>query len=293
MADTPVISIGMPVFNAAKSLRSAVVSILLQDFQDWELLLIDDGSTDDTLAVARSFDDVRIRVLSDGVNRGLAVRLNEAVNESRGECFARMDGDDIAFPTRLAQQLTYLRAHPEVDLVGGWALVFDSASELRGRRMPPEAHEVICASPWTGFALMHPTFMARTEWFRAFPYDESLSKAQDQVLLAGTCLLARFANVQDFVLAYREDMPGAGKLWASRRCMMRGMFRAYTAIGRKGWAWRVVASQGLRMLADIPAMLPLVRRRLLSRRSGAVGAGDVERWQDLLLRIATRSSSHG
>jgi len=293
MADSPVISIGMPVFNAARSLRSALISILLQDFEAWELLLIDDGSTDDTLAIARSFDDVRIRVLSDGVNRGLAARLNEAVRESRGEYFVRMDGDDIAFPCRLTRQLAYLRSHPEVDLVGGWAVVFDSSSELRGRRTPAESHEAICATPWTGFPLMHPTFMARTGWFRAFPYDESLSKAQDQVLLAGACLSSRFANVQDFVLAYREDAPGTGKLWASRRCMMRGMFRAYTDMGRKDWAWRAVAAQGLRMLADIPAMLPPVRRRLLRRRSLTAEEDDVARWQDLLLRIATWGASRG
>ena len=285
MARQPVISIGMPVFNASRTLADSVASILQQDYTDWELLILDDGSTDGTAELARSFADPRIRVLADGRNRGLAARLNEAVGLSRGEYFARMDGDDIAYPQRLARQLEYLRQHPEVDLVGGWALIFDSEFSVRGRRMTPESHAAICAAPWSGFPLLHPTFMAKKAWFVRFPYDESLGKAQDQVLLAHACNAGRFANVQEIVLAYREDLPTLGKLWASRRCMLRGMFRAYMAQGRSAWAWRVVLAQGIRMLADLLASLPALRARQLGRRSVPMAAGDEQGWQALLSRL--------
>jgi len=285
MAKVPVISIGMPVFNAAGSLDSAVRSILQQDFPDWELLLIDDGSSDDTLRLARCFADERIRVLADGENRGLAARLNQAVQQSRGEYFARMDGDDLAFPQRLSVQLDYLRKHPDVDLVGGWALVFDSAFTLRGKRATPEYHAAICAAPWAGFPLLHPSFMGRRSWFQQHPYDESLPKAQDQVLLANTCLSSRFANVQQLVLAYREDAPGLGKLWSSRRCMLRGLMCAYLRQGRSGWALRTMLAQSVRMLADLVATLLPLRATQLKMRSAPASGEDADSWKSLLTSI--------
>lgn len=294
MAESPVISIGMPVFNAAGSLRAAVNSILQQDFIDWELLLIDDGSSDDTLQLARSFADARIRVISDGCNRGLAARLNEAVRQSRGEFFARMDGDDIAFPERLSVQMDYLRRHPDVDLAGGWALIFDSAFVLRGRRETPEQHEAICAVPWSGFPVLHPAYMGRTSWFRRFTYDETLPRAQDQVLLAGACTVSRFANVQALILAYREDVPGFAKLWAGRRCMLRGLLAAYLGQQRYVWALRALLAQGMRMAADIAgAVLPPLRQAQLQRRSCVADESDHARWQQLLERIASVQDPHG
>jgi len=293
MADSPVISIGMPVFNAAGSLSSAVTSILQQDFTDWELLLIDDGSSDDTLRLARSFADERIRVLADGENRGLAARLNEAVQQSRGDYFARMDGDDLAFPRRLSVQLDYLQKHPDVDLVGGWAVVFDSAFSLRGKRATPESHAAICAAPWAGFPLLHPSFMGRKKWFQQHTYDESLPKAQDQVLLANTCLSSRFANVQHLVLAYREDAPGLGKLWSSRRCMLRGLMRAYLRQGRSGWALRTMLAQSVRMLADLAATLLPLRATQLKMRSAPASAEDADSWKSLLASIDGGADTRG
>jgi len=293
MADSPVISIGMPVFNAAGSLRAAVTSILQQDFTDWELLLIDDGSSDDTLQLARSFADERIRVIADGENRGLAARLNQAVQQSRGEYFARMDGDDLAFPQRFSAQLDYLRKHPDVDLAGGWALVFDSSFTLRGKRATPESHAAICSAPWSGFPLLHPSFMARRSWFEQHPYDESLPKAQDQVLLADACLNSRFANVQQLVLAYREDAPGLGKLWSSRRCMLRGLLRAYFRQGRITWALRALAAQCMRMLADLLATVLPLRSVQLNLRSSGASASDAAQWQALLVAVEEKDAPHG
>jgi len=293
MNERPVISVGMPVFNCRQTLRDAVVSIMRQSFGDWELLILDDGSTDGTAELARSFGDPRILVFSDGSNRGLAARLNEAVRLSRGEYFARMDGDDIAYPQRLTRQIDYLRAYPEIDLVGGWALVFDSTFDVRGKRMTPESHAAICAAPWAGFPLIHPTFMARKTWFERFPYDANLNKAQDQALLAGSCLSSRFANVQEIVLAYREDLPGLRKLWASRCCMMFGMFRAFRGEGRTCWAWRSVLAQTMRMLLDLVASVGPLRSYQVGRRSVALSADDSRRWHELIRQIHVKHPPHG
>jgi len=201
-----------------------------------------------------------------------------------------MDGDDIAYPQRLTLQLAYLQQYPEVDLVGAWALVFDSNFSVRGRRMTPESHADICAAPWAGFPLLHPTYMGRKAWYESFPYDEGLSKAQDQVLLAGSCISSRFANVQEVLLAYREDIPTLSKLWASRGCMLRGMFKVYIRQGRTGLACRVVLAQGLRMLADLVATVLPLRTFQLSRRSGPLGVNDVRRWEELLKNIHAKDT---
>src|SRR5690606_319822 len=108
----------MPVFNGGPLLRVALASIVAQTFEDWELMLIDDGSTDGAVAALPQPLDARIRVLSDGTNQGLAARLNQAIAMARGPYFARMDQDDVAHPERLERQLRYMQDNPATDLLG-------------------------------------------------------------------------------------------------------------------------------------------------------------------------------
>jgi glycosyltransferase involved in cell wall biosynthesis len=91
----PLVSIGMPVFNCERTLSTAIQSILNQTYANWELIIIDDGSKDKTLEIAKSFRDPRIEVINDGQNQRLPIRLNQAIALSRGKYFARMDGDDV------------------------------------------------------------------------------------------------------------------------------------------------------------------------------------------------------
>src|ERR1039458_2052600 len=96
----PLVSIGMPAFNCEKTLAVAIHSILNQTYSNWELLLMEDGSSDRTPEVAQSFSDPRISVFADQSHKGLVPRLNQAVAMSRGKYFARMDADDVAYPER-------------------------------------------------------------------------------------------------------------------------------------------------------------------------------------------------
>ena len=122
--DCPLVSIGLPTFNCEKTLAIAIRSILNQTYGNWELLLMEDGSSDRTLEVARSFSDPRISVFTDHSHKGRVPRLNQAVAMSRGEYFARMDADDVAYPERLERQAEYLAWHPDIDLLGCGILVF-------------------------------------------------------------------------------------------------------------------------------------------------------------------------
>jgi glycosyltransferase involved in cell wall biosynthesis len=145
----------MSVRNNEKTLSSALRSIVNQTWTSWELILVDDGSSDQTVPLARRFAaaDGRIRLLADGAQKGLPDRLNQSIDASRGRYYARMDGDDVAYPERLRRQVEYLEAHSTVDLVGAWAIVFGADGRAFGKRTGAEHHEAICARPHAGFLL--------------------------------------------------------------------------------------------------------------------------------------------
>ncbi|MBI3761278.1 MAG: glycosyltransferase family 2 protein, partial [Chloroflexi bacterium] len=198
----PPVTIGMPIRNCAGTVARAIRSILRQTHANWELLIYDDGSTDGTLDVARSFDDPRIRVLSDGTSKRIAVRLNEMIALGGGDYFARLDGDDVAYPERLARQVAYLRDHPGVDLVGCSAICFWGDGEAYGALRHPESHAGICADLAGGFASIHPAWLGRMAWFRRNQYDTRLPVAQDYELLLRSHRTSCFANVPEILLGY-------------------------------------------------------------------------------------------
>ena len=220
----PTVSIGMPVFNGAATIAQAICSILNQTFDDWELLIIDDGSQDKTFEIAASFSDPRIIVIQ-GENKGLPVRLNECVNRARGRFFARMDQDDVAYPGRLKRQADFLESHAEVDLVAGWMVVFRDDGRAFGARRSPLTHEQICAHPWRGVHMAHPTWMGKAEWFRRNPYCADLPLVQDQELLIRTYRNSRFAAVPEIVLGYRENSLSVRKLLRTRGDACKMMIR--------------------------------------------------------------------
>ena len=113
------ISIGIPFYNAEAYLEDAIKSVLAQTFQEWELILVDDGSSDGSLDIAKKYEqlDSRIRVISDGLNKKLPTRLNEIIKEAKFNLIARMDADDLMDIERLEKQYAFLSANPEYDLL--------------------------------------------------------------------------------------------------------------------------------------------------------------------------------
>lgn len=173
--DSPLVSIAVPAYNAGKTIGTMIESVLAQTYTNWELLIVDDGSSDDTAEVVRSFLDSRIRLICDGKNRKIALRLNQLISESKGEFFTRMDADDRMFPDRIERQLEYLIAHQEVDVVGGGAIVVDEGGNvLGGRNIVSEATAVS--------SFIHPTVTGRIAWFRKWRYDERFNGCEDSEL---------------------------------------------------------------------------------------------------------------
>jgi glycosyltransferase involved in cell wall biosynthesis len=201
---SPLVSIAMPIFNCEKTVEAAICSIQAQTFADWELIVIDDGSTDDSFPVARRCNDPRIRLIKGERNLGLPARLNEAVALSRGQYLARMDGDDICYPNRLERQLAYLQQHPEVDLLGGAISLFDGQGRLIGVRAARLTHDDICGTWRRHHTLAHVTWMGQMEWFRKNPYCPEALTTQDRELLMRTGRQSRFAALPDILVGVRE-----------------------------------------------------------------------------------------
>lgn len=204
MAGDALITIAMPVYNADRYLRPAVLSILRQTMPRWRLIIIDDGSSDGAVDSIRDLCDPRIEILRDGSNKGLAARLNEAIDLARSPYFGRMDQDDISYPERLARQLEMLERNPELDLVTVRCLAIDGDDELVGVAPCALTHEAICARPWLGFYLVHPTWLGRTEWFRKHRYaSPGPYFCEDQELLLRSFRTSRFATSAETLFAYR------------------------------------------------------------------------------------------
>lgn len=203
-ADKPLLTIGLPVFNAAKFLPDTLRSIFAQTIGAWELLVVDDGSSDNGIEIIRSVEDPRIRILeSDGKRRGLAVRLNQIARAARGQYLARMDADDLIHPDRMALQLDYLRSNASVDVVGCGLLMIDEHMNPVVEVINPTAHDAIVADPVYGVHLAHATMMARTDWFLRHPYDERNFRCEDWLLLYDARTDSRFANLIGPLYFYR------------------------------------------------------------------------------------------
>jgi glycosyltransferase involved in cell wall biosynthesis len=201
----PTVSVVLPFHNAEPYLSESVQSILRQSFDDFELLLVDDASTDGSAGIAEELTttDNRIRLLSNGKNKGLAATLNAAIKEARGEYVARMDADDISLPHRLLAQYTYLQENPEVDLVGGDVRLIGHPNAFwRFPRNDRTIKDMLLVKP----SMWHPLyFFRRRAWLDAgLAYDESFSVAQDYDVLTRAAPFLRMANLPEVLLDYRR-----------------------------------------------------------------------------------------
>jgi glycosyltransferase involved in cell wall biosynthesis len=236
----PMISVLMPVYNAKRYVAEAVDSILGQTFRDFEFLIVDDGSTDGSLAILKRYaaHDARIRLWS-GPNAGYVPRLNEMLALARGELIARMDADDVSFPDRFVRQVEFLRDHPDVDVVGGSQECIDSRGFLMTVFRPPQGHDEIQECALTGAGpISHPTVMMRRRAVLAVGgYREELMPAEDFDLWLRMGERGLLANLPDVIIRYRmHDLSVSASL---QHCQLGHMQAAVdSACDRRGIARR-------------------------------------------------------
>lgn len=168
------VSIGIPFFNCEDFLGHAIKSVLAQTYTDWELILIDDGSTDESLNIALSFKDERIRVISDGKNKKLANRLNQIISESKGEYIARMDADDMLDPFRLEKQMKILMTNPNFDLVSTGVASISNDNLVRGIRVYQNVNLSSYDMISGNIGIVHASVLARKSWYLRNSYRENI-----------------------------------------------------------------------------------------------------------------------
>lgn len=278
----PLVSIAMPFYNAERTMAASVRSIIQQSFPRWELLLCDDGSTDASRVLAMSFRDPRIVVWGDRSRRQLGARLNECIERASGEYIARMDADDIAYPSRLEKQLRFLEAHPEVDLAGGWAVLFADTGVPVGKRADPASHREITRWPLYSFKLIHPTFMGKTTWFRQYRYRVDAIRCEDHDLLYRAMTESRFANLPEIVLGYRQGSIDLRKRLRSRRMWCRCAGRYLSGAGRV----RVAAVELLKGCRDAVAVAAHADAAWLRSRSLQLTEQELREWQQVWASVS-------
>ena len=155
------LTVAIPFFNSEKTLHYAIESVLSQEFQDYELLLVNDGSSDESVDIARRYcTEPRVRLIDDRKNYGLAPRLNQIAAEARGTFLARMDSDDIMHPHRLARQMDFLTKRKEIDLLGTSIYFIDGSYRITGKK---HTALVRLCRKFSYYSLFHPTVMGRTK----------------------------------------------------------------------------------------------------------------------------------
>ena len=200
---SPAVTVLMPVYNGARFLAEAVSSVLNQTFRDFELLAINDGSSDSSPEILASFHDPRIRIIDNGRNLGIIATLNKGLDLARSEYVARMDADDACYPNRLAVQISFMRSRPEVGAAGAW---YRPIGKVLSRAVRlPTSYDEICA--WMPFhcPIAHPTVILRRKSFveNGLSYDPGFPHAEDYDLWSRASRVMRLANVARVLLRYR------------------------------------------------------------------------------------------
>ncbi len=204
------LSVILPTYNAEKYLKEAVESILNQTFTDFELLIIDDNSTDKTREIINTYDDKRIRLIN-GPRKNLAAALNTGIKESKGEYIARMDADDISFPERFEEQLKTFKEHPEIDILGTKAELL-SQKKCKDKYFlqffyedKPEVFYIGAVNVLNTCVFCHPTVMFKREIFDKYNlfYDENYTAGEDQELWTRAVLMTKLAVLNKPLLKYR------------------------------------------------------------------------------------------
>ncbi len=194
----------MPVYNGEKYLRQAIESILSQIFRDFELIIVNDGSTDTTEDIVKSYQDTRIKYFKKE-NSGVIDSLNEGIAQSSGEYIARMDADDISAPTRFEEQIRFFAEHPNYVLVGSWAVRIDGDGNLLGdMNYPPTTWQSICRYSIIHNPFIHSSVMCKKTVFNsAGGYNKSFRHVEDYELWTRVIHKYPCANLPKRLMHYR------------------------------------------------------------------------------------------
>lgn len=267
------VTIIMSVFNGASTLERSLKSIMMQSFKDWDLVVVDDASMDNSLLILKRFAslDPRITILENKKNHGLAFSLNRAWRMSQGNLIARMDADDISLPTRLAQQSEYLLSHPEISVIGTGVILIDKNGTALGTLSRPESNTELVSKMYRETPFFHPTVMMRRCVLEDLGgYDERFTVGQDSELWLRAYKKFQFHNLKDPLLCYHlpQSLSPKRVYWAMR-VILTAAYREDLMFSKGWYALRTLAAACLRWLGFRRAGLNFVRTQINLSELGA------------------------
>jgi glycosyltransferase involved in cell wall biosynthesis len=208
MNHAPEVSIIMPVFNSENFIQAAVESLLTQTFHDFELIIVNDGSTDNSLNIIRSFSDNRIRILNNDRNRGIVYSRNRGLKEARGKFIAPFDSDDIALPEKFEKQITFLHKNPDFGMIGSWAKLIDQEGSIKNKRWKlPASPQAIPSILLFRNYFAQPSLLIRRELIPQGGYEEGYEIGEDYIMWADIAKKAKVWNLPEH-LVYIRQHPG-------------------------------------------------------------------------------------
>lgn len=223
--ENELISVVMPNYNTPLPfLEEAVNSILTQTYSNFEFIIVDDCSTDESYAFLQSLTDPRIHLIRNEENMGITVSLNKGFCLAKGAYIARMDSDDISYPTRFERQLAFMTENPDVIVCGTFVETIGDTHSKRCKHIPDQ--KVYQCSVLFGnvYGIVHPTAFFRTSELRKnhIRYDENIKTAQDYAMWATCCYYGQIANVEEILLKYRihKSQISSTKKDVQKRCAM-------------------------------------------------------------------------
>ena len=221
-APAPKITVAIPVYNREKYVGAAIDSILAQSFTDFEVLVVDDASTDGSRAVVEAYRDQRVRLHALPANLGIAGVRNACLELARGEYLAFLDSDDLSHPDRLSAQVAFLDGHPDHAAVGAWSQWMDEAGRpLKRFKRKPLAAEDIAAQRLFRAGIENSTAMARTAVLRRYGHDERYEIGSDYDLWARVAVDHKLANLPRVLVLRRAHGQATTRLAAERKQRLR------------------------------------------------------------------------
>ncbi len=208
-SNQPLVSVIMPVYNAADFLEEAIQSIVRQSYIHWELIVVDDASTDSSLKIIEKFKKenalrIRVKRLSKNLNKGGDPAANVGFKMARGKYVARMDADDVAMPERLEKQVRYMEKHKEVFMLGGQAKVIDKKGKVMGVKRVPLTNGEIYEDFFVFNPIIHPTVMIRRdEVKRQNLYKIKYSANNDFLTFIEFLMKKKIVNLDEELIYYR------------------------------------------------------------------------------------------
>jgi len=205
MVSIPKISVVMPAYNAAAHLDEAISSILGQTFQDFEFIVINDGSTDATASILKRYAEIDSRIqVHHQENQGMISALNRGCRLARGQYIARMDADDISLPQRFEKQLEYIERHPQIGMLGTWIFNVDEKGLVIDTWCPPTNSKMVKWTNFFGVCVAHPSVLMRREVLEKLDfYRPEAVHGEDVDLWLRASSVTEFGNVPEILLKYR------------------------------------------------------------------------------------------